>query len=74
MSYGALGSTSRPGLRWSPPITHCHMDRYDMTFMYTTVYSNVALLVDTFHIRRRYASPIYHSSSLELAELSLAFP
>lgn len=42
--------------------------------MYTTVYSNVDLLVDTFHIRRRYASPIYHSSSLELAELSLASP
>lgn len=73
MSYGALGSTSRPGLRWIPLITHCHMDRYDMTFMYT-VYSNVALLVDTFYIRRRYASPVYHSSGLELAGLSLAFP
>lgn len=44
-----------------------------MTFMYT-VYSNVALLVDTFYIRRRYASPVYHSSGLELAGLSLAFP
>lgn len=73
MSYGALVSTSRPGLRRSPLITHCHMDRYDMTFM-CTVYSNVALFVDTFHIRRRYASPVYHSSGLELAELSLEFP